>query len=198
MKVLFLKTSKISLLLYVPSNKRTHVQSNNFTGVPNNNFTGMQSNLPTKREASQGKSFNVLRDVGLVLLETRLDNLSNGRYSGTKKRKLYPKIKEGQGLPFMGKENSISRLNHIERIEKRLLSKQNGTFFLFVKQKGKLVGGKKQSDKFKVPLSLPFCGKSFETTFPVFLPLASRPKVVAKQSNPSLSLIRLSLKERFL
>ena len=151
----------------------------------------MQIHKGTKRNANPGKSSNVLRDVGLVLLETRLDNLSNGRYSGTKKSKLYPSLKEGQGLLSMGKGNSTFRLNHIERVEKRLLSKQNGSFSLFVKQKGKLVGGEKQTGKFKVPLSLPFCGKSFETTFPVFLPRA-------KQNNPSLSLIRLSLKERFL
>ena len=152
----------------------------------------------SKRNANPGKSVNVLRDVGLVLLETRLDNVSNGRYSGTKKRKLYPSLKEGQGLPSMGKSTSIFRLNNIERVEKRLLSKQNGFFFLFVKQKGN-AQGEKQTSKFKVPLSLPFCGKSFETTFPVFLPRATCSKLYAsQQNNPFLSSIRLSLRERFL
>ena len=174
-----------------------------------NTLLYMQSNLHSKRDANPGKSSNVLRDVGLVLLESRLDNLSNGRYSGTKKRKLYPSVKESQGLLSMAKGTSIFRLNHIERVEKRLLSKQNGKFFLFVKQKGKLVGVgsqiasqiasplashvavEKQTGKFKIPLSLPFCGKSFQTTFPVS-------SFRAKQNNFFLSLIRLSLKEKFL
>ena len=179
-----------------------------------NTLLYMQSNLQSKRDANPGKSSNVLRDVGLVLLESRLDNLSNGRYSGTKKRKLYPSVKESQGLLSMAKGTSIFRLNHIERVEKRLLSKQNGKFFLFVKQKGKLVGVgsqiasqiaeqiasrlashvvavEKQTGKFKIPLSLPFCGKSFQTTFPVS-------SFRAKQNNFFLSLIRLSLKEKFL
>ena len=145
----------------------------------------------SKRDANPGKPVNVLRDVALVLLENRLDNLSNG---STKKSLLYPSAKESQGLLFMPKGASIFRLNHIERVEKRLLSKQNGFFFLFVKQKGKVVGEEKQTGKFKIPLSLPFCGKSFETTFPVFLRLSP----LAKQNNLFLSLIRLSLKEKFL
>ena len=190
------KSNSLLVHTQVQSTKRTQVQSNLRTGV--------QSNKGSKRDANPGKPSNVLRDVALVLLESRLDNLSNGRYSGTKKSQLYPSVKEGQGLLSQAKGTSIFRLNHIERVEKRLLSKQNGFFFLFVKQKGKLVGVgsqdpshrhvEKQTGKFKIPLSLPFCGKSFETTFSVFLPLASH----AKQNNPFLSLIRLSLKEKFL
>lgn len=166
-------------------------------GKSNRLLYNVQSNKQSKGDANPGKLSNVLRDVGLVLLETRLDNLGNGRYSGTKKRKLYPSAKEGQGLLSMAKGTSISRLNHIERVEKRLLSKQNGFFSLFVKQKGKLVGEEKQTGRFKVPLSLPFCRKSFETTGNVFLPLAWQTKV-AKQNNPFHMLMRLSLKERFI
>ena len=137
-----------------------------------NTLPYVQSNLHSKQEVNPGKPSNVLRDVGLVLLESRLDNLSNGRYSGTRKGKLYPSVKEKGGLLSMAKGTSIFRLNHIERVEKRLLSKQNGKSFFFVKQKGKLVGigsqiavhVEKQTGKFKIPLSLPFCGKSFKTT----------------------------------
>ena len=201
------KTGTNELLPLLPKDKNNtllYVQSNKRTGVESNKRTDVESNKQSKRNANPGKSSNVLRDVGLVLLETRLDNLFNGRYSGAKKRKLYPSVKEGQRLLSMAKGTSIFRLSHIERVEKRLLSKQNGFFFLFVKQKGKLVAGEKQTGKFKLPLSLPFCGKSFETTFPVFLPLRDRDRdpshghQVAKQNNPFLSLIRLSLKERFL
>ena len=167
--------------------------------------TQSQTCLRTKRDANPGKPFNALRDVGLVLLETRLDNLSNGRYSGTRKMKLYPSVKDEKGLLSQAKGTSISRLNYIERVEKRLVLKQNGSFFLFVKQKEKLVSlnlQEKQIGRFKVPLSLPFCGKSFETAFPVFSSLYSIYGLLnlhrANLNNPFLSLIRLSLKERFL
>ena len=192
------ETFSNELLPLLPKGK-----SNTFLGsrtqVASNNLNQVQIDKLPKQKFNPGKSVNVLRDVGLVLLESRLDNLVNGRYSDTKKRKLYPSVKESQGLlsQFNGVGTSIFRLNHIERVEKRLLSKQNGFFSFLVKQKRKLVGvglHEKQTDKFKIPLSLPFCGKSFQTTGNVFLPLAWH----AKQNNPFLSLIRLSLKEKFL
>ena len=218
------KTSTNELLPHLPKGKSNRLSVPTHVTVPRVN------NKQSKPDAKPGKSSNVLRDVGLVLLETRLDNLSNYRYSSTRKSLLYPSVKESQGLlsqatlvmPRTVTGSSTSRLNHIERVEKRLLSKQNGFFFLFVKQKGKLVGVasklgdgdgakhhhhhhhhvEKQTDRFKVPLSLPFCGKSFETTLNVFLPLgvptSLRKSGHVNLNNPFLSLIRLSLKERFL
>ena len=165
-----------------------------------------KSNWGSKQEANPRDVFNPLRDVGLVLVESRLDNLSNNRYSGTRKRELYPSLKEEKVNISIAKEDSISRLNHIERVEKRLVLKQNGSFFPFVKQKPPHFAfhqvveiplelrTDKQIGTLKVPLSLPFCGKGFETALNVFSSFALH----KKQNNPFLSLIRLSLKERFL